>query len=62
MKFEEFLWTIMLGVWIGVMICGIAEKVGDSYYNRTKTLLTECEKSLPRDQNCKLVALPVDKN
>ena len=62
MKAGEFFWTLLLGLWMGVMLCGAAEKLGDSYYNRTKALIDECQKSLPRDQNCKLVALPVDKN
>lgn len=61
-EFKEFIWTFLFGLWVGVMVCGIAERTGDSYYNRTQTLLKECEKSLPRDQNCKLVALPVDRN
>lgn len=59
---KEFAWTFLFGLWIGVIICGAAERFGDSYYNRTKALLTECEKSLPRDQNCRLVALPLDRN
>ena len=62
MKVSEIVWTFFLGLWVGVILCGAAERFGDSYYNRTQTLLKECEKSLPRDQNCKLVALPVDRN
>jgi len=58
----DTLWTLLIGIWFGIMLCSAAEKFGDSYYNRTKNLLEQCEKSLPRDQNCKLVALPVDKN
>ena len=59
---KEFLPTLLFGIWLGVILCGVAEKFGDSYYNRHKALIDECQKSLPRDQNCKLVALPVDRN
>lgn len=58
----DILWTLLIGAWIGIMGCSFAEKYGDSYYNRQKTLIEDCEKSLPRDQNCKLIAVPVSKD
>lgn len=33
-----------------------------SHKNIVETAIKECEKSLPRDQHCKIVALPVSKD
>lgn len=33
-----------------------------SYKNIVENALKECEKDLPRSQNCKIVAVPVDKD
>jgi len=33
----------------------------DSNVSRYKTAIAECEKSLPRDQYCKVIAVPIEK-
>ena len=30
--------------------------------NEAKVAITECQKELPRNVNCKIIAVPVDKN
>jgi|LakMenE18May11ns_1017448.scaffolds.fasta_scaffold9924598_6 hypothetical protein len=45
---------------IGFIFGGLAGyMVGD--YDR-KVAVTECQKELPRNVNCKIIAVPVDKN
>lgn len=59
---RETLTTLFIGAMIGLMAMAFAvDKTQGSYYNIVNTAIKECEKSLPRDQHCKIVALPVDK-
>jgi hypothetical protein len=55
----QFIFGLLFGIF------GMAAAIDispTSYYNVVNTALKECEKSLPRDQNCKIIALPVDKD
>lgn len=55
----QFIFGLLFGIF------GMAAAVDispNSYYNVVNTALKECEKSLPRDQHCKIIALPVDKD
>ncbi len=55
----QFIFGLLFGVFSTVALIDISPT---SYYNIVNTALKECEKSLPRDQNCKIIALPVDKD
>ena len=51
----EFIGVILLTIIIGLSIVGgvfLAE------LDTSSLLIQECEKSLPRDQHCKLIAVP----
>ena len=51
--------TLIFGGMIAclVMIAAI-DMSPNSYKNIVDTAIKECEKSLPRDQNCKIIAVP----
>lgn len=55
----ETLATLFFGGLIAclVMIAAI-DMSPKSYKNIVDTAIKECEKSLPRDQNCKIIAVP----
>ena len=61
MLFRSYVYMLLFGMWLGVLLCAGVEKYGDSYYNRQNVILEDCQKHLPRDQVCRLVAVPVDK-
>ena len=44
-----------------VVLMGVIDMSPTSYKNIVDNAIKECEKSLPRDQHCKIIALPVDK-
>ena len=55
----QFIFGLLFGVFSTVALIDISPT---SYYNVVNTALKECEKSLPRDQNCIIIALPIDKD
>lgn len=62
---SDFFLAVCVGVFVGVFIIAFGETYFDnSNTNRIRSAIEVCEKSLPRDQNCKIVAIPVvkDKN
>ena len=55
--------TLFSGVVIGIfVVVALVDASPTSHKNVVETALKECEKSLPRDQHCKIIALPVDKD
>lgn len=48
----------MTGVGVGFIIAALLSKLPGSYYNLVTDAMHECEKSLPRDQHCTIVAIP----
>lgn len=58
---DVFATFIFGGVVAIVVLIGLIESSPTSYKNVVDNAIKECEKSLPRDQHCKIVALPVDK-
>ena len=61
MKDDGFV-GVILGITFGFIIVSVATLFSDSsYYNVVKNAKTECEKSLPRDQKCVIIAIPKDK-
>lgn len=60
---KDTLATLFLGGLIAVLMLVAAMDLSPtSYKNVVDNAIKECEKSLPRDQHCKIVALPVDKD
>jgi Tfp pilus assembly protein PilE len=52
-----------IGVFMAIAVVLILSAIpSTSYRNIVETAKSECEKSLPRDQYCVIVAVPVSKN
>lgn len=52
-----------VGCFAGMFIfAGALSMIPNSLVKQANEAIKECEKSLPRDQNCKIIALPVDKD
>jgi hypothetical protein len=55
--------TFLLGAFVAILVLvGLIDVSPNSHKNIVENAIKECEKSLPRDQHCKIVALPVDKD
>ena len=55
--------TLLSGTVIGMFIVvALIDTSPTSHKNIVENALKDCEQSLPRDQHCKIVALPVDKD
>ena len=55
--------TLFAGGMIAVfIIVALIDTSPKSYKNIVENAIKECEKSLPRDQHCVIVALPVSKD
>ena len=55
----ETLATLFFGGLIACLVMIVAIDMSpSSYKNIVDTAIKECEKSLPRDQNCKIIAVP----
>jgi hypothetical protein len=51
---------IFVGIGLGFILTSvIVQVVPNSDYRVRKEALRECEKSLPRDQHCKMIAIPI---
>lgn len=60
---KDTLATFFLGAFIAILVLvGLIDVSPNSHKNIVENAIKECEKSLPRDQHCKIVALPVDKD
>ena len=56
---KEFL----AGILVGIIIAAALSELGPtSYYNVVTNAKESCEKSLPRDEHCVIVAIPVSKD
>lgn len=60
---KETLGTLLAGGVITLFIIVAAiDSSPKSHKNIVENALKECEKDLPRSQNCKIIAIPVDKD
>jgi hypothetical protein len=60
---SEGIFGFFLGILFGVALVGLIQSVNPSaLVNIVSKAMTECEKSLPRDQKCTIVALPPSKD
>ena len=58
MKNDGF-FDVILGIVCGLIVAaGLTIFPDTSYYNTVKNAKDECEKSLPRDQKCVIIAIP----
>jgi len=46
----------------GILISAVLINFSDSTTRRVNEMVKECEKSLPRDQHCYIIAVPPDKD
>jgi len=51
--------VLFLGIWIGFVILFMLIKYTDNDLTQYRVIKTECEKTLPRNQECKLVGVPI---
>lgn len=51
----------LAGIFIGLLIVITVVQSPSSNLSQYRAKIEECEKSLPRDQHCTLIAIPVDK-
>jgi hypothetical protein len=60
---SDALWGIFLGVFITIVTLGaISDLSQNSPQNIIKSAINDCEKSLPRDQHCTIIAVPISKD
>lgn len=52
---------VFLGSLLGMGLAGKAHEDSLKISRSSKAIVTECEAELPRNQQCKLIALPEDK-
>ena len=55
-------WLFLFGLWLGYMITVVVVANTDNVTSRAKAAIAECEKHLPRDENCRIIALPVSRD
>ena len=59
----DTLWGMFMGAFIAVVAIGATNDLSrNSPSNVIKNAINECEKSLPRDQHCTIIAVPTDKD
>ena len=56
---DKFIAGFFVGI---VLLIALLDNLPGSLVKKHNEAIKECEKSLPRDQHCTLVALPVDKD
>jgi hypothetical protein len=55
--------SFLTGIVIGVITTGLYTGIAyDPTLNLVKKAVADCEKSLPRDQHCYIIAVPPDKD
>ena len=52
----DFIAGFFIGAWI---MLGFMTMPSESPYRKYKNVIEECEKSLPRDQECKVIGVPM---
>lgn len=50
-----------LGFLLGIILCGVLVNLPNSALKKYEKAIEECEKSLPRDQHCKVIGVVDDK-
>jgi len=56
---SEGVFGFVFGIMAGVLLLGVIQAANpSSWVNIVNKAMTECEKSLPRDQKCVIIAVP----
>ena len=58
---DDTLGKVFVGFVLGIACAAALVTVFPSYHSQAKAAITECEKSLPRDQRCVAIAVPAVK-
>ncbi len=59
----DTLWGMFMGAFIAVVAIGATNDLSqNSPTNIMRNAINECEKSLPRNQHCTIIAVPIDKD
>lgn len=59
----DTLWGMFMGAFIAVVAIGAINDISEnSDRNIIRRAVDKCEKSLPRDQHCYIIAVPPDKD
>ncbi len=58
---NQFFGITFAGFCLGIAFMMAALSIAPSTHRQGKEAITECQKSLPRDQVCKITAVPVEK-
>lgn len=54
---------LFLGTTIGIMLSALVQYLStDSVKNVAEKAKTQCERTLPRDQHCTIIAVPISKD
>jgi len=59
---KDVLWSLFTGFILGVMVLSWVAHYPSSTLSIVDNAIRECEQSLPRDQHCNIIAVPVDKD
>lgn len=63
MRMSEGFFGFFFGILFGVTLAGLFQAVNpSSWVNIVNKAMMECEKSLPRDQKCVIIAIPPSKD
>lgn len=55
---DKFIFGMFAGA---ILLTVLVSESPTSYHNIVTKAISECEKSLPRDQHCKIIAVPQEK-
>lgn len=59
---SDTLYGLLLGFLVGVLTCSAVAHMPGSKIHGMHEMVKECEKDLPRSENCVIVALPISKD
>jgi len=59
---SDTLYGVLIGFIVGVVTVSAVAHMPSSKMSIMHEMVKECEKTLPRDQHCKIIALPIDKD
>lgn len=59
---ERTFYVMLSGVFIGMALSSLVYLYSDNVSLKIQKAKTECERSLPRDQECYIIAVPPDRD
>lgn len=58
--YRGFIGSCFIGIAIGIFLTGIFIDHDGTKFNTMQKAIEDCEKTLPRNKNCKIIAIPDD--